>query len=112
MKLLAKQLVSGLHHPRVARGEHTMIGILPRKDNPPALPLDMGTKGWGLHAKRSFHVRKFLWWLVGVFLVNAVFVVLWLVCVSPTDLQNAFVPGTIVLAFFTLGLAVLQMYEK
>ena len=112
MRLLAKQIVRGLHHPRAARGEDTMKLGLPRKTTPPALLLHMGTKGWGLHAKRSFHVRKFLWWLVVMFLLNAVFVALWLVYISPTDLQNAFVPGMIVLTAVTVGLGVLQMYEK
>lgn len=39
-----------------------------------------------------------------LFLVNAAFVIAWLICINPTDLQNAFVPAFIVTTALTIGL--------
>ncbi|KAI8953159.1 hypothetical protein F4801DRAFT_538699 [Xylaria longipes] len=60
----------------------------------------------------GFSVHKFCHWIVVCFSVNAAFIIAWLICISPTDLQNAFVPAFVVTTALTIGLAVMQSLEK
>ncbi|KAJ4199876.1 hypothetical protein NW767_007856 [Fusarium falciforme] len=85
--------------------------MLPKKLNPPPLVKEMGQIGWGLHAKMGFSQRRLLYWMVFCLVFNVIFVVLWLVYINPTDLQNAFVPTFIATVAVTIGLGVVQMSE-
>ncbi|KAI0445157.1 kinase-like domain-containing protein [Xylaria telfairii] len=112
MRLAGLEIVEGLLDPRIGADKKDIIKLLPRKRNPPLLNRKRGVEGWGLHARMGFSVHKFCRWIVVCFLANAAFVIVWLVCINPTDLQNAFVPASIVTTALTIGLAVMQSLEK
>ena len=109
MRAAGEQMVFGLRNPKMARGETTIVRMLPKKINPPPFVKKMGQAGWGLHAKMGFSARKFLAWILVCVVINAIFVIVWLTKISSTDLQNAFVPATIVTAALTFGLAIIQI---
>lgn len=109
MKLAAIQIVNGLRNPKSVRGKKDMIKMIPKKTIPPDFEKRMGAYGWGMYAEMGWSLKKILWWLVFCFVFTSIFVVIWLACISKTDLQNAFVPTTIVLGFFTLVLGLAQM---
>ncbi|UPK95247.1 hypothetical protein LCI18_006182 [Fusarium solani-melongenae] len=111
MRAARKQMVLGLMYPSKGKGKKTIISMLPKKLNPPPLLREMGQVGWGLHAKMGFSQWRFPYWLIFCFVFNIVFVVLWLVYISPTDLQNAFVPTFIATVAVTIGLGVVQISE-
>lgn len=111
MRAARKQMVRGLKYPKKERGKTTITSMLPKKQNPPPFARDMGKFGWGLHAKMGFSQWRFLCWLIGCFILNVIFVALWLVYVNSTDLQNAFVPAAFSTAVLTFGLAVIQISE-
>lgn len=111
MRAAGVQMVFGLSDPSKARGEKTIIDMLPKKVNPPPFAKKVKEPGWGLHAKMGFSQRRLLVWLLFCFVSNGIFVSLWLVYISKTDLQNAFVPTSVATFAMTLGLAVLQMPE-
>ncbi|KAI1751797.1 hypothetical protein F4782DRAFT_547348 [Xylaria castorea] len=112
IRLAGLEIVEGLINPRIGNDKKDIIELLPRKRSPPSLDRKRGVEGWGLHARMGFSVYKFCCWIVVCFLVNVIFVVVWLVCISPTDLQNAFVPAFFVTSALTIGLAVVQSLEK
>ncbi|EEU36747.1 uncharacterized protein NECHADRAFT_86595 [Fusarium vanettenii 77-13-4] len=111
MRAAGKQIVGGLRSPMKGRGDTTITAMLPKKLNPPPFAREMGQVGWGLHVKMSFSAWRFIYWLILCFVLNFVFVALWLVYITHTDLQNAFVPATISTAALTFGLFVIQMSE-
>ncbi|GKT52316.1 uncharacterized protein ColSpa_12497 [Colletotrichum spaethianum] len=108
MKLAAVQMVAGLMDPKTARGEKTVMTMLPKKKIPPNFKREMGMCGWGIYAQMGFSVKKILWWLIFCMISMSIFAAVWLVCINSTDLQNAFMPATIVLTLFTIVLGVAQ----
>ncbi|KAK2023907.1 hypothetical protein LX32DRAFT_570828 [Colletotrichum zoysiae] len=109
MKLAAIQIVNGLRDPKSVRGKKDMIRMIPKKTIPPDFQKRMGAYGWGIYAEMGWSLKRMLWWLVFCFVATSIFVVIWLACISKTDLQNAFVPSTIVLGVFTIVLGMAQM---
>ncbi|KAI1390684.1 kinase-like domain-containing protein [Hypoxylon trugodes] len=112
MQMAAIQMVTGLMYPKEARGEKTMITILPRKLVPPTVEKIMGAEGWGLHAKMGFSILKIARWFISCSILSVIFAGLWLGFVSNTDLQNAFIPTTVLFSIITLFLAIPQVMEK
>ncbi|KAI0545792.1 kinase-like domain-containing protein [Xylaria curta] len=112
MRLASLEIVQGLIDPRIGAEKDDIIRLLPRKKNPPSLLRKQGVEGWGLHARMGFSVHKFCGWIIVCFLINAAFVIVWLICINPTDLQNAFVPAFIVTTALTIGLATMQGLER
>ncbi|KAI0427149.1 kinase-like domain-containing protein [Xylaria sp. FL1042] len=112
IRLASLEIVEGLINPRIGNDKKDIIQLLPRKRNPPSLGRKRGVEGWGLHARMGFSVHKICRWIVICFLIVVIFVVVWLVYISPTDLQNAFAPAFFVTSLLTLGLAVVQSLEK
>ncbi|KAI0973416.1 hypothetical protein F4678DRAFT_26520 [Xylaria arbuscula] len=112
MRLAGIEMVEGLLNPHIGVHKKDIIQLLPRRRKPPSLDRKKGVEGWGIHAKMQFSAHKFCRWIVVCFLANAAFVTVWLVCIKPTDLQNAFVPAFIVTTALTIGLAMIQSQEK
>ncbi|KAH6967782.1 kinase-like domain-containing protein [Ilyonectria sp. MPI-CAGE-AT-0026] len=112
MRAAGEQMVFGLKDPKLAEGETTIINMLPKKVNPPPFVKQMGQEGWGLHVKMGFSQRRFLAWLLICTVLNAIFVIIWLTKINPTDLQNAVVPATIATVALTFGCTVMQMAEE
>ncbi|KAK2766330.1 serine/threonine protein kinase [Colletotrichum kahawae] len=108
MKLAAIQIVNGLRNPKSVREKKDMIRIIPKKTIPPDSQKRIGACGWGMYAEMGWALKTILWWLIFCFVSTSIFVVIWLACISKTDLQNAFVPATIVLGVFTLVLGLAQ----
>lgn len=57
MKILGIQMVAGLMSPKKVEVENSMVGMLPKKKNPPPFKKEMGTEGWDMHAKMGFCVE-------------------------------------------------------
>ncbi|OBS29445.1 hypothetical protein FPOA_03381 [Fusarium poae] len=109
MRAIGLQMVFGLRDPKKGRGERSIIGMLPKKKNPPPFSRRISEPGWGLHAKMGFSQRRFIVWLLLCVVLCAAFVVLWLVFISKTDLQNAFVPSALGAALLVIPLGLLQV---
>ncbi|KAF5692856.1 serine threonine kinase [Fusarium denticulatum] len=109
MRAAGLQMVFGLRDPKKGRGETTIIDMLPKKRNPPPFSKRISEPGWGLHAKMGFSQRRFLAWLAFCIVLGGIFVVLWLVSINPTDLQNAFIPSFLLAALLTLAMGLLQV---
>ncbi|KAF5599972.1 serine threonine kinase [Fusarium pseudoanthophilum] len=109
MRAAGLQIVFGLRDPTKGRGETTIISMLPKKRNPPPFSKRISEPGWGLHAKMGFSQRRFLAWLLFCIILGGIFVVIWLVFINPTDLQNAFIPSFLFAALLTLAMGLLQV---
>ncbi|KAF5539216.1 serine threonine kinase [Fusarium napiforme] len=109
MRAAGLQIVFGLRDPKKGRGETTIIDMLPKKRNPPPFSKRISEPGWGLHAKMGFSQRRFLAWLLFCIILGGIFVVIWLVFINPTDLQNAFIPSFLFAALLTLAMGLLQV---
>lgn len=110
MALASEQLVVGMHYPNKFRGSASTLSMIPKFTDAP-LSLDAGAEGWGVHALQRFSLTKIIWWIAGITLFGFIFVVLWLVYVSRTDLQNAFVPYTFLASMLVFGLAIPQILD-
>ncbi|PNP79455.1 hypothetical protein FNYG_07071 [Fusarium nygamai] len=109
MRAAGLQMVFGLRDTKKGRGETTIINMLPKKSNPPPFSKRISEPGWGLHAKMGFSQRRFLAWLAFCIILGGIFVVLWLVFINPTDLQNAFIPSFLFAALLTVAMGLLQV---
>jgi hypothetical protein len=110
MALASEQLVIGIHSPQTVSGISTTLSMIPKCTVTP-LSLDAGAEGWGIHALQRFSLMKIMWWVIGLTFVGIVFVICWLVFVSKTDLQNAFIPFTFLAGMVMVGLAVPQLLD-
>ena len=74
-------------------------------------PLDSihGACGWGIRAVQGYSLQKISYWLIFITVLDLVFIVLWLVLVSKTDLQNAFIVSTFLGGMFMTIVAVPQI---
>ncbi|KAJ4046559.1 hypothetical protein NW753_009380 [Fusarium oxysporum] len=109
MRAAGLQMVFGLRDPKKGSGETTIIDMLPKKTNPPPFPRRISEPGWGLHAKMGFSQRRFLAWLFFCIVLGGIFVVVWLVFINPTDLQNAFIPSFLFATLLTIAMGLLQV---
>ncbi|KAK2692548.1 hypothetical protein QWA68_007421 [Fusarium oxysporum] len=109
MRAAGLQMVFGLRDPKKGSGETTIIDMLPKKTNPPPFPRRISEPGWGLHAKMGFSQRRFLAWLFFCIVLGGIFVVVWLVFINPTDLQNAFIPSFLFATLLTIAMELLQV---
>ena len=110
MEMASKQHVIGMyksieHHQTQRVGTLAMI---PKKTNTP-IDDQMGEEGWGLHAVQGYTLSKILVWIAALTILGLVFVILWLLLVDKTDLQNAFVPATFLSTMAFIGLAIPQI---
>jgi hypothetical protein len=110
MALASEQLIIGIHSPRTVVGISTTLSMIPKCTRTP-LSLAAGARGWGIHALQRFSFMKIMWWITGSTIVGMVFVIFWLVFVSRTDLQNAFIPFTFLAGMVMVGLAVPQLLD-
>ncbi|PVH76106.1 kinase-like protein [Cadophora sp. DSE1049] len=108
MNIASKQILRGFSKREWGYHLTTTLSLIPKKKDS-TLNFNMGSQGWGLHAIEGFSLTKILIWVAVLNGVGIAFVVLWLVFVSKTDLQNAFVPVTYFMTVILLGLAVPQL---
>lgn len=108
MKIVGKEIVRGLANPKHGLGKTIMKRRVPKKRNPPPLGNEMGSAGFGLYAEMGFSPYRFFRWYFACFLLSCLFVVLWLYFISSKDLQNAFVPATLITGVLTIALAIQQ----
>jgi hypothetical protein len=109
MRAAGLQMVFGLRDPKKGSRETTIIDMLPKKTNPPPFPRRISEPGWGLHAKMGFSQRRFLAWLLFCIVLGGIFVVVWLIFINPTDLQNAFIPSFLFATLLTIAMGLLQV---
>ncbi|KAF2092665.1 hypothetical protein NA57DRAFT_62191 [Rhizodiscina lignyota] len=89
MEIARRQIVHGMRYPDRIYDQET-IGLIPKRSHHTAFLL--GDDGWGIRAIQGWSLSKILTWLSVSAVTGIVFVALWLVFVSKTDLQDAFVP--------------------
>ncbi|KAK8005523.1 hypothetical protein PG990_011560 [Apiospora arundinis] len=112
MKLVGRQIVQGLAHASVAKGDREMLYTLPKKLIPPPFQLKMAQPGWGIDIKMGFSVKKVVAWLSVCTVLTMVFVIVWLSLVSSKDLQNAFVPPFFLLTIVTVAFAAMKIFIR
>lgn len=116
MKIAEAQIIAGIHHPTLATGIKTTLEMIPKKISVPPLGgpnvhPETVAESWGMHARQRFSLWKIMAWIVSLTIIGLVFVVLWLVLIDKTDLQNAFVPYTFLATMLLIGLGVPQYLE-
>ena len=104
MKIAAVQIIEGMRRPEGITGAQT-LDLIPKRRNPVS-KWDMGSHGWGIHAVQGYSLWKILLWVGGVTGVGLAIAVTWLVTVNKKDLQNAFMPLTVLLTILGVGLGV------
>lgn len=108
MRLAAISFVKGIRDPDAHRGQRLMLSIIPKKLVPPSVELKYSSEGVGIRPIYNVSFWKFLVYLGVMMFLTLVFAALWLILVDKTDLQNAFVPVTIVVGFISVWVAVAQ----
>ena len=109
MAIAAEQIVTGMYEKSNAYYQaRKVLAMIPKHKNLP-LGNHMGVEGWGLHAIHGFSLRKILYWIVAVTAVGLIFVILWLIFMNKTDLQNVFAPAMFLGTLIMMGLAIPQI---
>jgi len=108
MAIAATQIIAGMHRARKHTQLTTTLDMVPKKIREP-LANQIGTQGWGLSAIDGYSVYRVLIWMGVQLGLSLVFVILWLVLVSKTDPQNAFVPAGMVFMVTASVMGTLQM---
>ncbi|KAF1846869.1 kinase-like protein [Cucurbitaria berberidis CBS 394.84] len=106
-KMAARQICDGMANAENIRGDFTVL-MLPKHvkhiDN-----WEGGTQAWGMYAVPDWALWKFLIWFGALTTLGLGFIVFWLVFISKTDLQNAFVPAMYITAMVMIALGIPQM---
>jgi hypothetical protein len=106
--IAARNIVAGFHRPNIGQNQMSILPMIPKKNVPPALHERRGTEGWGLHAKQGFSLFKIALWIVLMQALGFTFVIFWLLFITKTDLQNAFVPVTYLTSLIALIVGISQ----
>ncbi|KAL1961902.1 hypothetical protein VTN77DRAFT_935 [Rasamsonia byssochlamydoides] len=109
MAIASQQIIAGMYNPAKLWG-NTTIAMIPKKTDS-TLASDVGTEGWGLYAVQGWSLWKIVLWICACNFIGMVFVVLWLVLVDKTDLQNAFVPATFLVTMLCLAIGIPQYLD-
>lgn len=107
MLIAAEQIIEGIRYPDRVSGLQTFFLVPKRLDPVPTWV--MGVEGWGIHAVQGWSLWKVVSWFGAVTVIGMVFVVLWLIYVSKTDLQNAFIPIMFLLTMMMIVMGVPQL---
>ena len=112
MKIAEAQIIAGIHRPALASGIRTTLEMIPKKisTRPQGGP-NVHPESWGMHARQRFSLWKIMAWIGTMTIIGLVFVVLWLVFIDKTDLQNAFVPYTFLATMVLIGMGVPQLLD-
>ena len=113
MKIAEAQIIAGIHGSVLASGLTNTLEMIPKKlATPPQGGPDVNEPGsWGMHARQRFSLWKIMAWIVSLTIIGLVFVILWLVFIDRTDLQNAFVPYTFLATMVLIGMGVPQLLD-
>ncbi|KAF4633215.1 hypothetical protein G7Y89_g4899 [Cudoniella acicularis] len=111
MDIAAKQIMAGMHGNGIESNIATTLQLMPKKCNLP-LSYEMGCEGWSIHTMQGFSLTKFLVWMGSLIALGVIFVVCWLVLVSNTDFQNAFVTVCFFVTMIGLAVGVPQLLVK
>ena len=112
MKIAEAQIVAGIHGSVLASGLTNTLEMIPKKlATPPQGGPNVHLESWGMHARQRFSLWKIMAWLVSLTIMGLVFVILWLVFIDKTDLQNAFVPYTFLATMVLIGIGVPQLLD-
>jgi hypothetical protein len=105
MLIAARQVTTGLANPKCSNNMRQTLNMIPKKSDGPLDPKH-GACGWGMRAVQGYSLKKILCYFIFVLVLGLVFVVLWLVFVSKTDLQNAIIVPTWLFAVFMCSVAI------
>jgi hypothetical protein len=90
MKMAGAEIVAGIRNSNInCRGLQTLSDITKRLG---IINWAARDEGWGIRAIQGWSLMKVSLWLGGATFTGGIFALLWLIKVSKTDLQNAFVP--------------------
>ena len=108
MKIAASELIAGMYQPKGGRGKMATLIMIPKRI---MFVSANGTSSedWGMHGLQGFSLWKILAWIVFLTVLGLAFVILWLIFIDKTDLQNAFVPFTFLATMVMIGLGVPQL---
>ncbi len=110
MKIAARELIAGIYQPEGCRGRTSLLDMIPKRNM--LQPVGgRGSEDWGMHALPIFSLWKILAWIAFLTTLGLAFVIFWLVFVSKTDLQNAFIPFTFLATMVMIGLGLPQLLE-
>lgn len=87
---------------------NTTLPMIPKKREQ-RLNFLLGSQGWGLHAVQGFSITKILTWIASLTSLGVVFIIMWLVFINKTDLQNAFIPVGFFMTMIALALGIPQL---
>ena len=113
LKIAEAQIIAGIHGSVLASGFTNTLEMIPKNLATPSQGgPDVNEPGsWGMHARQRFSLWKIMAWIVSLTIIGLVFVILWLVFIDRTDLQNAFVPYTFLATMVLIGMGVPQLLD-
>ncbi|KAK6196734.1 hypothetical protein LQW54_011243 [Pestalotiopsis sp. IQ-011] len=105
--IVARNLLCGIHDTEAGAGETDLIDHMLKKRNPPQL--DTRAYAYGLRAMQGLSLKKICWWTAVGYILGLAFVIFWLSFVDKLDLQNAFMPVTVLAMMLAGAVATTQV---
>lgn len=105
--VVARNVLCGIHDTAAGAGETDLIDHILKKRNPPQL--DTSADAYGLRAMHGLSLKKICCWMAISYILGLAFVVFWLSFVDKLDLQNAFMPVTVLATMLVGALAMTQV---
>ncbi|WQF88429.1 Putative protein kinase [Colletotrichum destructivum] len=109
MELMAETILQGLQEPERGRCGRAVLDGIPKLQSPPGINKRQYNSGWGFHTTQGYCLMKILLWVGVILSPGVVFALAWLSSVNALDLQNAFVPISLLAGLFTIMLAAVLM---
>jgi hypothetical protein len=106
--IAAKQVLAGMHASKRTIHMNTTLPMIPKKREQ-RLNFLLGSQGWGLHAVQGFSITRILTWIASLTSLGVVFIIMCLVFINKTDLQNAFIPVGFFMTMIALALGIPQL---
>ncbi|KAI4592426.1 hypothetical protein KJ359_011237 [Pestalotiopsis sp. 9143b] len=105
--VVARNVLCGIHDTEAGAGETDLIDHILKKRNPPQL--DTRADAYGLRAMQGLSLKKICWWTAVSCILGLAFFVFWISFVDKLDLQNAFMPVTVLAMMLAGVLATTQV---
>jgi hypothetical protein len=111
MKITAKQIIKGLKGKDAQHGSTSTLNAVPKHlfassgtqlYQAPGMGWKQYKHAWGICAVQGWALHKILLSVMIILIIGLGFLVVWLVCISKTDLQNGSVPLVLMLTMVCL----------
>ncbi|KAI0163534.1 kinase-like domain-containing protein [Pestalotiopsis sp. NC0098] len=105
--VVARNILCGIHDTAAGAGETDLIDHILKKRVPHQL--NTSAAAYGLRAMQGLSLKKICWWMAVSYILGLAFIIFWLSFVDKLDLQNAFMPVTVLATMLVGALATTQV---